>query len=87
MQSLVCGTTAVDACSAKDFEDYLLSHCHTIQNYFERHQIFEIINELMIHITIDQPGNVVEYLVNNLSDIAEKFVRAITHLEFHNSFS
>lgn len=63
-----------------------LFHCHKIDRYLEQHHIIEIISELMIRAGVDQPGeDVVEYLIRNLTEISQKYVRTVVHLDFHIS--
>lgn len=51
----------------------------------ERHNIFEILSELMVRICIDRPENVIEYLCQRLTEISQKFVKNVVRLEFHNA--
>lgn len=47
-----------------------LFHCHEIDNYLEKHRIFEILGELMVRVCIDRPENVAEYLSLKLTEIS-----------------
>jgi adenylate kinase family enzyme len=64
-----------------------LFHCHKIESYLEQHKIFEILGEVLIRVSIDQPENenVVDYLCQSLLQISQKFARNDTRLEFYNS--
>jgi shikimate kinase len=58
---------------------------HKIDEYFEQHQIFEIIAELMICVSIDRPAKVIDYLSSKLLEISEKYVRDFSRIRFYNS--
>ncbi|CAO1362347.1 unnamed protein product [Diamesa hyperborea] len=54
-----------------------------IVGYMEKHDIYEIINEVLIRVGIDQPNNdnVAEYLARKITEIAETFTRNKIHLD------
>ncbi|CAO1365447.1 unnamed protein product [Diamesa tonsa] len=55
----------------------------TVVGYMEKHNIYEIITEVLIRVGIDQPNNdyVAEYLARKITEIAETFTRNKIHLD------
>lgn len=55
-----------------------------VDSYFQQHNIFEIIGELMIRIAIDRPSDTIDYSIRKLLEIASKYKRIVMTIEFAN---
>jgi hypothetical protein len=61
-----------------------LFHPIVIDSYMQHHRIYELMEELMIQISIRRPCNVIDFMIATLGELAKKFERNVVTIEFNN---